>query len=101
MKVAFLQPAETELFAAIDYYNLQREGLGLEFAAEVRHGLERIARYPAAWTPMSPLIRRCRLQRFPYALLYHVSNDTVLIVAVQNLHQHPDVWKSRWRPGQA
>jgi hypothetical protein len=35
MNVEFLQPAATELYEAIVYYNIQRQDLGLEFAKEV------------------------------------------------------------------
>ena len=95
MKIDFLQTADDEFAEAIAYYNLQREGLGLEFAAEVKRALGRIVQYPAAWTPLSKRTRRCRLSRFPYALLYQNRCDLLLIGAVQNLHRHPDSWKSR------
>ncbi len=48
MKIEFLPPARTELTDAISYYNLQSEGLGYEFAAEVKRTLERIVQYPDA-----------------------------------------------------
>jgi len=95
MKVEFLQTADDELAETIGYYNLQSEGLGLEFAAEVKSGLGRILQYPVAWTPLSKRTRRCRLNRFPYALLYQIRDDIILVVAVQNLHKHPDSWISR------
>lgn len=98
MKVDFLQPADDEFAAAIAYYNLQSEGLGLEFAAEAKRALGRVLQYPTAWTPLSNRTRRCRLNRFPYALLYQIRNELILVIAVQNLHRHPDSWKSRLTP---
>ena len=95
MRLDFLQTADDEFAEAIAYYNLQSEGLGLEFAAEVKSGLGRILQYPLAWTPLSKRTRRCRLNRFPYALLYQIRGDIILVVAVQNLHKHPDSWISR------
>ncbi len=100
MKVDFLQTADDELAEAIAHYNLQSEGLGLEFAVEVKRGLGRILQYPIAWTPLSKRTRRCCLNRFPYALLYQIRGDLILIVAVQNLHKHPDSWKSRLKPSE-
>ncbi len=99
MKVGFLQTADDEFVEAIAYYNLQSEGLGLEFAAEVKRALGRILQYPTAWTPLSKRTRRCRLNRFPYALLYQVRSELVLVMAVQNLHKHPDAWKSHLKAG--
>lgn len=95
MNVEFLQPAEAEFIDAITYYNLQGEGLGYEFAAEVKRTLGRIIQYPDAWSPLSKRTRRCRTSRFPYGLIYQVREETILIVAVMHLHKHPDSWKSR------
>ena len=46
MEIIFLSPAKDELTEAIAYYNGQSEGLGYEFAAEVKKTLERIVQYP-------------------------------------------------------
>ena len=95
MNVEFLQPAEAELIDTVAYYNLQSEGLGYEFAAEVKRTLERIIRFPEAWPVLSKRSRRCRTSRFPYGIIYQVGKETILIVAVMQLHKHPDSWKSR------
>ncbi len=46
MEIIFLPPAKAELTDATSYYNRQGEGLGYEFAAEVKRTLERIGQYP-------------------------------------------------------
>ena len=65
MRIEFLHPARTELADAISYYNIQSEGLGYEFAAEVKRTLERIVQYPDAWPKLSKRTHRCRTNRFP------------------------------------
>lgn len=97
VKLDFLQTADDEFAETIAYYNLQSEGLGLEFAAEVRRALGRVLQYPTAWTLVSARTRRCRLNRFPYALLFQIRSDGILVVAVQNLHRHPALWQSRFK----
>lgn len=42
MKIDFLDAAQSEFDQAIDYYDDQRLGLGLEFEVEVEQALERI-----------------------------------------------------------
>jgi len=69
MIVDFLQPAEAELADAVTYYNQQSEGLGYEFAAEVKRTLGRIIQYPDAWSALSARTRRCRTNRFAYGLI--------------------------------
>ena len=100
MRIEFLDPAATEFLEAINYYNLQSEGLGFDFAVEVKRTLERILQFPDAWAPLSKHTRRCRTNRFPYGLIYQIRRNTILIVAVQNLHKHPDSWRSRLKPEQ-
>jgi hypothetical protein len=95
MEIAFLPPAKGELTEAIRYYNTQSEGLGYEFAVEVKRTLGRIAQYPDAWFKLSKRTRRCRTNRFPYGVIYQVRNETLLIVAVMHLNREPDTWKSR------
>jgi hypothetical protein len=50
MEIQFLPPAKSELMDAISYYNMQSEGLGYDFAAEVKRTIERIIQYPDAWS---------------------------------------------------
>jgi hypothetical protein len=66
MNFRFLVPAEAELLDAVDYYNSQSEGLGYEFALEVKRTKERIIQYPEAWPQISKRTRRCRTNRFPH-----------------------------------
>jgi hypothetical protein len=95
MEIDFLPPAKGELTEAISYYNTQGEGLGYEFAAEVKRTLERIVRYPDAWSKLSNRTRRCRTNRFPYGVIYQIRKETLLIVAVMHLCREPETWKSR------
>ena len=95
MEIAFLPPAKQELTEAIAYYNSQSEGLGYEFAAEIKRTLERIALYPDAWVKLSNNTHRCRTNRFPYGIIYQVRKEIILIVAVMHLNREPESWKSR------
>ena len=95
MEIRFLEIAEIELQNSVEYFNEQSEGLGYEFAGEVKRTLLRIAHYPKAWNPLSKRTRRCRTNRFPYGVIYQIRKDEILVVAVMHLHKHPDSWKSR------
>jgi len=97
MNVEFLPPAVAELAEAVAYYNDQSEGLGYEFAAEVKQTIGRILQYPNAWQKLSRRTRRCRTRRFPYGVIYQARGDLILIVAVMHLRRDPDSWKSRTR----
>ncbi|HHN73709.1 MAG TPA: type II toxin-antitoxin system RelE/ParE family toxin, partial [Acidobacteria bacterium] len=68
MKAEILAAAEADLLDAVSFYNEQSEGLGFEFAAEVKQTLARIFQFPDAWHPLSERTRRCRTKRFPYGV---------------------------------
>jgi len=97
MNIEFLQPAAAELYEAIGFYNIQRQGLGLEFAKEVEDTIERIKQNPEARTAISTskLARRCLTNRFPYGIIYQIRENTILIVSVMHLSRRPQTWQSR------
>ena len=66
MNIEFLEPATTELYEAIVFYNIQKQGLGIEFAKEVQDTIERIKLNPEAWSTISKSkqARRCLTNRF-------------------------------------
>jgi hypothetical protein len=95
MEIDFLPPAKGEFTKAISYCNTQGEGLGYEFASEMKRTLERIVQYPDAWSKLSNRTRRCRTNRFPDGVIYQIGKETLLIVAVMHLSREPETWKSR------
>ena len=57
--------------------------------------IDRIRRFPEAWHPMGNEIRRCRLRRFPYGLIYSKDETGILILAVAHSHREPSYWRDR------
>ena len=100
MRVEILSAAEAELVDAVSYYNGQSEGLGFEFAAEIKQTIARILQFPDAWTQLSMRTRRCRTKRFPYGIIYQIRGDVILIIAVMHLQRRPDTWRSRLSSGE-
>ena len=70
MTVRFLEIAEIELDQAVQWYRAQAPGLCDAFLIEVLATADRIARFPELWHPLGEGVRRCRLSRFPYGLIY-------------------------------
>jgi plasmid stabilization system protein ParE len=97
MNVEFLEPAAQEFYEAIVFYDIQRQGLGQEFAKEVEDTIERIKQNPEAWTTISSSkrARRCLTNRFPYGIIYQIRQDTLLIVAVWHQRRRPQAWQDR------
>jgi hypothetical protein len=93
--IRFLEIAEIELDRAIHWYRAQAPGLDSAFLIEVLSAADRIERFPVAWHPLTEGVRRCRLNRFPYGLIYTIDNGDILVLAVAHLHRRPDYWRDR------
>lgn len=95
MKLRMLSVAKEEFFEAVRYYNGQREGLGFEFAGEVKNTLLRIVGFPEAWPQLSERSRRCLVNRFPYAILYRFDKQFILVVAIMHMSRDPKQCRDR------
>lgn len=95
MRFSFHPQAEEELFAAIEYYEECESGLGQAFLLEVMTAIANVTDFPTAWTKVDNDVRRCLTHRFPYAILFSIEEDTVLILAVMHLKREPGYWRSR------
>ena len=95
MNVRLLEPAEQELDEAVAYYNAQVDGLGDAFLVEALRVLGLVKQYPLAWHPLGGGIRRCRLSRFPYGVIYAPEPDEILVIAVAHMHRLPGHWRDR------
>lgn len=97
MTVRLLDVAQQELGETILYYNGESPGLGDAFLLETVAAIDRIRRFPEAWHPLGDKIRRCRLRRFPYGLIYSKDEEGILILAVAHTHREPGYWRDRLR----
>ena len=95
MKVSLLPPAQLELDEAFVWYESQVVGLGYGFLDEFDRAVRLVATFPALYQQVSPGIRRCLLNRFPYGLLYDQDHGMIIIVAVAHLRQRPNYWLDR------
>jgi plasmid stabilization system protein ParE len=89
MKVEFFFAAAAEPLDAVAYYDEQRNGLGADFDNEVQAALQKNIQHTQAWPKNSNQTRRCRTNRFPYGLIYHVLDDGILVLAVMHDHRDP------------
>ncbi len=95
MKVSFHPDAKEEFTEAINYYEECQEGLGLEFAKEIYSAIQRIIRFPKAWSKLSENTRRCLVNRFPYGVIYSIFENEIFIIAVTQLNREPGYWEKR------
>lgn len=95
MNYTFHPHAEKELEQIEDHYDNIREALGNRFRDEIRKTIARILKLPNGWPPLSTTVRRCRLKKFPYEIIYYVNPTEVYILAVMHHRRVPDYWMYR------
>ena len=87
--------AREELIESAQYYKAQSPGLGRRFALAVRDTVRRIQEFPLLYPALEDDIRRCRVHRFPYGVVYRVKPERIEVLAVMHLHREPGYWKPR------
>ncbi len=95
MRVAFHPEARREYLDSAAFHAAVRPGLGAEFTREIESVLKQICGDPERWRLFQKDVRRCLTKRFPYAVLYTIEQDYILIVAVMHGSRKPDYWRHR------
>jgi len=93
--VEFHPAARGELILSAQYYQAQSPGLGRRFASAVRDAIHRIQEFPLLSPVLEDDVRRCRVLRFPYGVVYRAKPERIEVLAVMHLHRQPRYWKHR------
>ncbi len=93
--IRFHPQALAEFRAAAQYYDAQQKGLGLRLVDAVESAFGRIKGNPSLFRLVEEDVRKCRVVRFPYGVLFRERKIDIEIVAVMHLHRDPDYWKTR------
>jgi len=98
VKCQFHPEAAEEFEEAVRYYRQRGEKLAPRFAREVRSAIRRIAATPDRWRFLEEDVRICKVQVFPYSVLYVVEDTYVLLVAIMHGKRQPGYWRHRLQP---
>lgn len=95
MRHAFHPEALLEFEEAVQFYKQRGRNLGRRFAREIRTTIAKITATPDRWRILEEDVRRCLVRVFPYALLYTIEEDHILIVAIMHGRRRPGYWRHR------
>lgn len=95
MRVEFHPEAIEEFRAAAEFYETQHDGLGNRFINAVEATVARVVEAPSSWRIVEDDIRRCLTKVFPYAVLFSIEEEYILIVAVMHSRREPGYWRDR------
>lgn len=95
MNVVYHPEAENDVIEAARYYEECRAGLGGEFLGEVDEAVNLVQKDPRRFVVVEDDIHRHSLKRFPYAIFYRVTSDSLRILVVRHHSRHVDFGSSR------
>ncbi len=95
MNIVILLEAEAELQDAVEYYDSESVALGDRLTAAYFQALDRIRDFPHVHPKGTLKTRKCKLQAFPYTLVYRARGDLITIYAVAHQSRKPGYWRGR------
>ncbi len=96
MNYYFHPAAEAEHLETIAYYESKRPGLGASYLAGFENMMTDICNSPHRYPiDQKPDIRRRRLNKFPFTVLYREISGSVQILAVAHHRRRPTYWLGR------
>ncbi len=88
-------PAREEILHVLTFYREQQPGLEIRFMDALEDVLLRVRKHPGIYRMVESDVRKCRLPRFPYGIIFRERGDFVEVIALMHLRKSPGYWKSR------
>lgn len=96
MKVSFEPRARTELVEAGRCYRVEAgPAVAEDFSREFRRTLASVMERPEAGATTANRCRRHLFRKYPYSLIYRLTEEGVHIVAVAHQSRRPHYWARR------
>lgn len=97
MQIKIHELAVKEFEDAIEWYEMQSNGLGERYRHAVIAQISKIKIHPG-WYPIEDgIIHKAYLPKFPYKILFSIDDTTIIIWAIAHLHRKPWYWQNRLR----
>jgi toxin ParE1/3/4 len=93
--LSFHPDVKNDTQSSYDWYQLQAQGLGNDFIAELESAFEAISSLPKTWPKFGSNHHRFLLSRFPFSVIYQIQSEHIYIVAVMHNSKRPGYWLKR------
>jgi plasmid stabilization system protein ParE len=77
---------------AADWYDSQAPGRGDDFLRSLQHTIESVCRNPYQYQVLRGELRRAVLRKYPYLIIYAVSQDEVTVLRCVHARRDPRTW---------
>lgn len=93
--IRFHPEADFEMMEEAVIYETLQNDFGKRFLSEVQNALSHIQINPQLYPVIYRDVRKCMTKTFPFNVLFRITGDRVVILAVMHQRRHPDYWKRR------
>ena len=87
--------AEQDLKETHEWYEAQRQNLGIEFIDEIDAVIHKIEETPQQYRKIYKNIRRALCKRFPYAVYFIKANQDIVVIGALHHRRNPLVGQAR------
>jgi plasmid stabilization system protein ParE len=94
-RLVFRPEAEEEIFGAAEWYEKRKLGLSTEFLRALDAVVAAVERNPFQFPQVHGEKRRALLRRFPYGVIYSVSDEEIVVLACSHARLNPLRWHRR------
>jgi plasmid stabilization system protein ParE len=96
VKVSLNVQAELELVEGAAYYAREANSeIANAFVSEFDRSAKLLSEFPKLGATWRGRVRRLPLRRFPYSVVYYLSESEVRVLAVAHQRRRPGFWKGR------
>jgi plasmid stabilization system protein ParE len=95
-KIIIRPEAELDIKEAFSWYEDKRKGLGYDFLLQVEAGINFINRNPEAHPTEYKNVRKHIIKRFPYKIIYFLTREEIIIIALLHSKRNPELIKKRY-----
>jgi plasmid stabilization system protein ParE len=86
---------EAEIADAAHWYNQENPGLGARFVAAVDEAVDKAVQQPFQYQTIMSGVRRVPVNKFPYGVIYRVTDDALTVIACFHARRNPMHWRRR------
>jgi len=94
-KVRILDEALAEVQEAMKWYGEVSVELSNDVETKFFESIDKLVKYPLTHPKTKANVRKYRMDRFPYNLLYRVNKNLIVIIALVHHRRKPNYWKGR------
>ena len=96
MRVVWQDHAKIELKEAVQYYRANAGGhVAHDFRDEVRHLTRQLLEHPEIGARIHREIRRYPLHDYPFNIIYRLTPEAIIVVALAHQSRRPGYWVRR------